>query len=192
MLNSLDIHGVCARCKEQIDWRIKYKKYKPLSAPKKCVKCEQKTVKRAYTSACAPCGKALGVCVKCLEKKDLIEKSTLTQEEENAHKQRLEAELRLLPVRQRRALERKMKAESLDEGATVGSEEHQLSSSDDETDEETENEAKVDDSIQAEIKIIPNKDTNNDDKTELDTRTDQASEAVASIEKKLEDLSTDT
>lgn len=35
MLNSLDIHGVCARCKEQIDWRIKYKKYKPLSAPKK-------------------------------------------------------------------------------------------------------------------------------------------------------------
>lgn len=54
-----------------------------------------------------------------------------------------------------------MKAESLDEGATVGSEEHQLSSSDDETDEETENEAKVDDSIQAEIEIIPNKYTNN-------------------------------
>lgn len=38
------------------------------------VRCEQKTVKRAYTSACQPCGAALGVCVKCLEKKELVEK----------------------------------------------------------------------------------------------------------------------
>lgn len=35
MLNSLDIYGVCARCRDQIQWRIKYKKYKPLPAPKK-------------------------------------------------------------------------------------------------------------------------------------------------------------
>lgn len=35
MLNSLEIHGVCARCKDQIEWRIKYKKYKPLASPKK-------------------------------------------------------------------------------------------------------------------------------------------------------------
>lgn len=35
MLNDLEIYGVCTRCKDQIEWRIKYKKYKPLAAPKK-------------------------------------------------------------------------------------------------------------------------------------------------------------
>ena len=34
-INSLEVAGVCARCKEVIDWRKKFKKYKPLTAPKK-------------------------------------------------------------------------------------------------------------------------------------------------------------
>jgi len=34
-LNALDISGVCARCKAIIEWKIKYKKYKQLSQPKK-------------------------------------------------------------------------------------------------------------------------------------------------------------
>ncbi|XP_076417301.1 uncharacterized protein C9orf85 homolog isoform X2 [Peromyscus maniculatus bairdii] len=29
--------GVCQRCKEVLEWRVKYSKYKPLSKPKKCV-----------------------------------------------------------------------------------------------------------------------------------------------------------
>ncbi|KAM5261538.1 uncharacterized protein C9orf85 homolog isoform 2-T2 [Hipposideros larvatus] len=28
--------GVCQRCKEVLEWRVKYSKYKPLSKPKKC------------------------------------------------------------------------------------------------------------------------------------------------------------
>ena len=35
MINSLEVYAVCSRCKEQIEWRIKYKKYKPLTTPKK-------------------------------------------------------------------------------------------------------------------------------------------------------------
>ena len=35
VLNSLVIGGVCAHCKETIEWKIKYQKYKPLTAPKK-------------------------------------------------------------------------------------------------------------------------------------------------------------
>jgi len=34
-INSLVIGGVCARCREIIEWRRKFKKYKPLAAPKK-------------------------------------------------------------------------------------------------------------------------------------------------------------
>ena len=34
-INSLVVGGVCARCREIIEWRKKFKKYKPLTAPKK-------------------------------------------------------------------------------------------------------------------------------------------------------------
>jgi len=34
-INSLVIGGVCARCREIIEWRRKFKKYKPLAAPTK-------------------------------------------------------------------------------------------------------------------------------------------------------------
>lgn len=34
-INSMQVTGACARCKDVIEWKIKYKKYKPLSQPKK-------------------------------------------------------------------------------------------------------------------------------------------------------------
>lgn len=37
-INTLNVCEVCERCKSQIEWRIKYKKYKPLSQPKTCAR----------------------------------------------------------------------------------------------------------------------------------------------------------
>ena len=34
-INNLNISNVCQRCKDCIEWKIKYKKYKPLSVPGK-------------------------------------------------------------------------------------------------------------------------------------------------------------
>ena len=34
-INSLEHYGVCTRCKDIVDWKVKYKKYKPLTIPKK-------------------------------------------------------------------------------------------------------------------------------------------------------------
>ena len=34
-INNLEFYGVCNRCKDKIDWRVKFKKYKPLTVPKK-------------------------------------------------------------------------------------------------------------------------------------------------------------
>lgn len=64
-INSIQPHGICLRCKDIIEWKIKYKKYKPLTAPKKCVRCEQKCVKQAYHMMCGPCAKTEKVCAKC-------------------------------------------------------------------------------------------------------------------------------
>lgn len=65
IINSLDIGGVCKRCKDIIAWKIKYKKYKPLTAPKKCVSCNAKAVKHAYHVMCSPCAKEKKSCAKC-------------------------------------------------------------------------------------------------------------------------------
>uniref|UniRef100_A0A8C6GVC2 Uncharacterized protein n=1 Tax=Mus spicilegus TaxID=10103 RepID=A0A8C6GVC2_MUSSI len=36
-INAKRHDGVCQCCKEVLEWRVKYSKYKPLSKPKKCV-----------------------------------------------------------------------------------------------------------------------------------------------------------
>lgn len=36
-INQLHVNEVCDRCKQQIEWKIKYKKYKPLSQAKTCI-----------------------------------------------------------------------------------------------------------------------------------------------------------
>lgn len=56
---------VCKRCLEQLEWRINYRKYKPLTTPAKCLKCEQKTIYKAYRTLCDPCASDPKVCTKC-------------------------------------------------------------------------------------------------------------------------------
>ena len=39
---------LCDRCYEQINWKLKFNKYKPLTAIAKCYKCENKNIIKAY------------------------------------------------------------------------------------------------------------------------------------------------
>ncbi|XP_028658176.2 uncharacterized protein C9orf85 homolog [Erpetoichthys calabaricus] len=64
--------GICQRCKDVIEWKIKYNKYKPLSQPRKCIKCLQKTVRDAYHIICKPCGLKLGTCTKCGTNEEIV------------------------------------------------------------------------------------------------------------------------
>ncbi|KAH9676811.1 hypothetical protein KPL70_019288 [Citrus sinensis] len=47
-----EITGVCPRCKDQIDWKRRYGKYKPLSEPAKCQRCTKRAVRQAYHNLC--------------------------------------------------------------------------------------------------------------------------------------------
>ena len=47
--------GVCRRCHEKIEWRKKYRKYKPLTQPSKCNLCKMRKVKAAYHTICTDC-----------------------------------------------------------------------------------------------------------------------------------------
>ena len=54
ILNSPNV-GVCRRCHEKIEWRKKYRKYKPRTQPGKCNLCGQKNIKAAYHTICTDC-----------------------------------------------------------------------------------------------------------------------------------------
>ncbi|KAM4706443.1 uncharacterized protein C9orf85 homolog [Discoglossus pictus] len=94
-LNSKLHDGVCQHCKDVLEWRVKYSKFKPLSQPKKCVKCLQKTVRDSYHIICKPCAMKLEVCAKCGKNEEIVlpilkepqatetQSSTSNQESEN-------------------------------------------------------------------------------------------------------------
>ncbi|PKI43205.1 hypothetical protein CRG98_036402 [Punica granatum] len=52
-----EITGVCLRCKEQIEWKRRYGKYKPLAEPAKCQVCSKRNVRQAYHNLCRGCAK---------------------------------------------------------------------------------------------------------------------------------------
>ncbi|ESO87596.1 hypothetical protein LOTGIDRAFT_127678 [Lottia gigantea] len=71
-LNNMQILGVCQHCKEKIEWKIKYKKYKALTAPRRCNKCGEKSVKRAYYILCMPCSTQDKVCAMCNKHEPIV------------------------------------------------------------------------------------------------------------------------
>lgn len=64
---SLPINGLCPSCQAVIEWRKKYRKYKPLTVVKKCTACGEKRIKDAYHVICNQCSQKNGnQCAKCL------------------------------------------------------------------------------------------------------------------------------
>ncbi|XP_073835712.1 uncharacterized protein [Musca autumnalis] len=121
-LNSLHISEVCQHCKGVIEWKIKYKKYKPLTQPKTCTKCQQKKIRKAYHVLCRDCALDARVCAKCLKSAEEveIEPPQPTPEEELKLKVEMERLIKSFPERKRRAFLRYMekgKKEQVEEGA---------------------------------------------------------------------------
>ncbi|RZC39139.1 DUF2039 domain containing protein [Asbolus verrucosus] len=114
MLNSIQVSDVCLRCKEIIEWKIKYKKYKPLSQPKKCVKCDQKAVKQAYHVMCVECGKKFNVCTKCCQSKEIVAAKPSEQEQLKLDTE-MKSLLQSLSERKRRTFIRYMNKKSKEE-----------------------------------------------------------------------------
>lgn len=59
-------HGLCDRCHEKIEWRKKFRKYKPIRDARKCQSCHKKQVVFAYHVICQECCAEKHVCSKCL------------------------------------------------------------------------------------------------------------------------------
>ncbi|KAJ2161679.1 hypothetical protein GGF46_001272 [Coemansia sp. RSA 552] len=108
---ALPVDGLCRRCTDQILWRKQYRKYKPLTAPKKCVSCQLKKVKKAYHVLCDDCARDKAVCAKCTEEHRLVEDrglNPMTRQEREKEEQDLDRKLSSMRERQRRSYLRKL------------------------------------------------------------------------------------
>lgn len=118
LINTLNVCEVCERCKEVIEWKIKYRKYKPLTQPKSCNKCNERKVKRAYHVLCRDCALTSKCCAKCLTPAD---KTTIippdpTEEEKQKLKVEMDQLIKALPERKRRTFLRYMNKGKKKEG----------------------------------------------------------------------------
>ncbi|KMT18670.1 hypothetical protein BVRB_2g027990 [Beta vulgaris subsp. vulgaris] len=101
-----EITGVCLRCKNQIEWKRKYGKYKPLVEPAKCQKCSKRAVRQACLNLCPGCAKEQGVCAKCCSRVDQIVGRNPAEVE--AEQKMLEEAIKNARERERRTLLRAM------------------------------------------------------------------------------------
>ncbi|TMW42185.1 hypothetical protein DOY81_012738 [Sarcophaga bullata] len=148
-LNSLHISEVCQHCKGVIEWKIKYKKYKPLSQPKTCTKCSQKKIRKAYHVLCRECALEARVCAKCLKSADEveIEPPQPTPEEELKLKVEMERLIKSFPERKRRAflryMEKGKKEKDLEEEGEGNNEENVNKKQENGVDEEEPSDEKI-------------------------------------------------
>ncbi|KAL7135639.1 hypothetical protein ABFS83_11G111500 [Erythranthe nasuta] len=101
-----EITGVCYRCKEQIDWKRKYGKYKLLTEPAKCQRCTKRNVRQAYHNVCHGCAKEHKICAKCSCRVDNTIGRDISEVE--AEKKTLDEAIKNARERDRRSLLRAM------------------------------------------------------------------------------------
>lgn len=72
MKKKVRLNNLCEKCLEIIQWKIKYGKYKKMTVPKKCIKCNIKRIVANYRVICDPCSDKLKLCSKCGHDKEFV------------------------------------------------------------------------------------------------------------------------
>ncbi|CAF1211099.1 unnamed protein product [Rotaria magnacalcarata] len=108
-INAIEHKGVCDHCKGVLEWKVHYRKYKPLTQAKKCVRCLEKNVIRAYYIMCDDCGAKDNLCCKCGLSQDSPIPRPVPAVEEEREQAEFEVDIKFLRERQRRKFHRLMK-----------------------------------------------------------------------------------
>jgi len=96
---------LCKRCYEILKWKLDYHKYKPLKEPGKCIKCESKSIVKAYRMFCDNCATKHKICSKCGNKTEEYHQvgSKMTKDEKL---EQVEKILATLKEREKRSITR--------------------------------------------------------------------------------------
>ncbi|RKP13118.1 hypothetical protein BJ684DRAFT_4956, partial [Piptocephalis cylindrospora] len=102
-ITATPITGLCSRCLEMVEWRKRFRKYKPLTQPKKCVDCLERKIKEAYHVTCNDCATRMGICAKCRQHNEIMPNTCKTDAEIEAERRDEEALMATMNERQRRS-----------------------------------------------------------------------------------------
>mmetsp|Transcript_20185 Transcript_20185/g.29822 ORF Transcript_20185/g.29822 Transcript_20185/m.29822 type:complete len:196 (-) Transcript_20185:10-597(-) len=105
---SMPNEGLCKYCWDKVEWKKKYRKYKPLTQPSHCNECKQRTVTAAYHTICQPCATKSSVCAWCTQRKDLVQKSNFDSLLSELKQVELKAREEGLPIRKTKSLIREV------------------------------------------------------------------------------------
>lgn len=121
---ALPNEGLCTKCHDIIEWRKQFRKYKPLSTPRRCQICDQKKVTRAYHNICDHCATDTNTCAKCRESKVIVN-PIITPEQEKADMDLVRGTMATMSERERRTFVRTLNANKPDkkDPAVTGDEE---------------------------------------------------------------------
>lgn len=141
-INNLEHKGLCERCKNVLEWKVHFRKYKPLTQPKKCTRCSQKNILRAYYVVCDDCGAKENLCCKCGLSQDTPIERPVPAVEEEREQTEFELDVKFLRERQRRKFYRLMKQgmsgeealAAVTENSTKNADEENLSDENDDED----------------------------------------------------------
>jgi hypothetical protein len=84
ILASPNVH-VCRRCHDKIEWRKKYRKYKPLTQPATCNGCKKRNVLAAYHTVCESCA------INSIRAKEVIEAELASKKQQEEPPPKLRA-----------------------------------------------------------------------------------------------------
>lgn len=59
--------GICIKCREKLQWRFQFNKYKPLKNIANCSNCHKKCITKAYRTLCDQCANEKNVCPGCCQ-----------------------------------------------------------------------------------------------------------------------------
>lgn len=126
MIAATPVGAVCQRCSDKIEWKKKFDKYKPLSKPGRCQKCQEKTIRHAYHHICLPCGSKLKLCCMCSSPAEVIAMPLTAAELRQAELEE-EEKVRNMRERDRRTYFRKMaEAEAAEAAAELVGDEDEM------------------------------------------------------------------
>lgn len=109
-IQALPNEGLCQKCHDIIEWKKKYHKFKPLTAPRKCDMCGERTVVHAYHTVCTNCARSNGICAKCHEARGIV-RPVVTAEEKKEQKEDIALKLMEMTLREKRTFYRVMDRE---------------------------------------------------------------------------------
>jgi len=59
------LDNLCEHCYDVMEWKIKFRRYKPLTVPARCNLCDKKQIFKAHRTICDICATTKKLCTKC-------------------------------------------------------------------------------------------------------------------------------